>query len=108
MVGQDNRRFAHTDGSGRISITVPKPVTKLKLRYAPDDSATLIEVAVTLELPPVSDDAGAIARLENLGYPASTSRDFAVYMFQRDFGLVPPSCTIDDPTRQKLAQVHGS
>jgi outer membrane protein OmpA-like peptidoglycan-associated protein len=108
MVGQDNRIWAHTDGSGQISIAVPKPVTQLKLRYAPDDSATLLEVAVALDVPPISDDAGVVARLENLGYPASSSRDFALYMFQRDFGLVPPSCAIDDPTRQKLLQVHGS
>lgn len=108
MVGQDNRRFARTDGSGQITVAVPSAVAELKLRYAPDDAATLVEIAVQLDVPPVSDDAGAVARLVHLGYPADTDLAYAVYTFQRDFGVVPPSCALDGATRARLAQVHGS
>jgi outer membrane protein OmpA-like peptidoglycan-associated protein len=108
MVGRDERRFVHTDGNGQLIVAVPNGVTQLKLRYAPGDAATLVEVTAQVDVPAISDDAGVVARLLNLGYPADSDLQYAVYTFQRDFGLVPPSCVIDAATRAKVAEVHGS
>jgi hypothetical protein len=108
LVGQDNRAFGHTDGAGQVTFTIPEVVKELAVRYAPEDSAVLVEVPVALELPPISDDQGVIKRLTILGYPADTDLAFAVYLFQRDERLAPPTCRIDAATRQKVAEVYGA
>jgi hypothetical protein len=64
---------------------------------------------VKLVLPPVSDDAGALGRLANLGYPSTDDKDrgFAILSFQQDHGL-EQTLKLDGPTRQKLTELHGS
>ncbi|NMO22544.1 LysM peptidoglycan-binding domain-containing protein [Pyxidicoccus fallax] len=64
-------------------------------------------------LPPVESNAGARARLANMGYldetrASSTEEDFltALESFQNDEGL-PPTAMLDAATRERLAAVHG-
>jgi len=102
----DIRKFAKSDASGVLRLDIPLTAKKVTVRYVPSELVTPIEVHVDLELPPVSSDAGAIARLVNLGYPAERNLQFAVYRFQSDFGVSPRSGQLDGPTRQRLGDVY--
>lgn len=99
-------RFARSDGDGVLRVDVPNGTAKLAVRYVPPELVTPIEIAIDLELPPLSDDAGAIGRLVHLGYPADTDLQFAVFRFQSDFGVTDRTGQLDDATRKRLAAVH--
>jgi hypothetical protein len=99
------RVFGTTDEKGILTVQVPQGTKQVTVTYAPDDAESLTTVTVQLGLP--DDDAGALGRLRNLGYPADDDRDFALFSFQRDFEL-EATVTLDDPTRAKLKEVHGS
>lgn len=104
VLAGDRRIFAASDSQGRVTVRVPPDTDRLTLRYVPSDDATLIEAVVALDLPAADTDAGAQARLTNLGYDVG-DLPWAVMRFQLDFGL-PPTGTLDADTRQRLAAVH--
>jgi outer membrane protein OmpA-like peptidoglycan-associated protein/uncharacterized Zn-binding protein involved in type VI secretion len=102
----DARKFARSDGSGVLHLDVPTTAKKLVVRYVPAELVTPIEMHIDLELPPVSDDAGAIKRLVHLGYPADTDLQFSVFRFQSDFGVASRTGQLDGETRQRLAAIY--
>lgn len=104
IVAGPRRIFAASDGQGRVTVRVPDGTERLTLRYVPTDDATLIEATVELSLPPPGGEAGARARLANLGYDVG-DLPWAVTRFQLNFGL-PPTGTLDASTQTKLTAVH--
>lgn len=54
-----------------------------------------------------SDEAQARKRLHNIGYPDKYAFDVALRAFQRDAEL-PETGTLDDDTKQKLIDAHGT
>jgi outer membrane protein OmpA-like peptidoglycan-associated protein len=99
-------RFVRSDGAGVVRALVPKGTARVAVRYVPPELVTPIEIAIDLELPPVSDDAGAIGRLVHLGYPAASDLQFAVFRFQSDFGVTERTGQLDDATRKRLTAVY--
>lgn len=99
------RRFAKSDAQGVVRAEVPKDATKLLVRFTAGPSGTVVEREVVLGLPPVSDDAGAKARLQNLGYSTDADLRYAISQFQLDHGL-PATGQLSAPVRSKLAEVH--
>ncbi len=102
----DVRLFATSDGNGVLRLDVPMAATTIVVRYVPSDLVTAIQIQIDLALPPVSTDAGAIARLVHLGYAADTDLKFAVFRFQSDFGVASRTGRLDSATRQRLAAVY--
>jgi outer membrane protein OmpA-like peptidoglycan-associated protein len=105
---QGARLFGHSDAAGRLKADVPTGTKQVLVRYTPTGSATVFEMKITVELGPVSDDASAIARLVNLGYPADTDLNFALHSFQRDAGVTPATVALDAATRAAIASVHDA
>jgi hypothetical protein len=106
IVAGEFRTFAQTDAKGVVVAQVPKGTKEVTLSYAPADATALISCKVALELPAADTEAGVVARLENLGYPAKAQRGFALWSFQKDHGL-PVTLALDDATRARVAEVHG-
>lgn len=102
----DVRKFAKSDGNGVLRLDIPTSAKKLVVRYVPAELVTPIEMTIELELPPVSDDAGAVKRLVHLGYPADSDLEFAVFRFQSDFGVEKRTGRLDGATRQRLAEIY--
>ncbi|MEZ0227168.1 MAG: peptidoglycan-binding protein, partial [Planctomycetota bacterium] len=97
------RAFGKTNEEGILQVPVPEGATEVRITYSPADSQSLVSVVVKLDLPPADSEEGALGRLENLGYPARTDRDFALFSFQRDFDL-PVTADLDDATKKKLTE----
>ena len=102
------RFFGTSDGNGVLRVKLPDTTTATtaKVRYTPSNSSTSVEVEVTIEPGPISDDAAAKKRLANLGYEPDVDLVTAVSRFQRDFGVEPVTGELDAATREKLASVH--
>jgi len=99
------RIFTVTDSHGILRTQIPSGASSVRVRYTPNDITNLIELAVKLNLPDASTNAGAVGRLVNLGYPAERDLSASVSQFQRDFG-VAVSGKLDAPTQARLVEVH--
>jgi peptidoglycan hydrolase-like protein with peptidoglycan-binding domain len=98
-----------TDSQGTVVHKIPAAASQATL-MTPEDTLTF-ELG---KLDPIEEDSGISHRLRNLGLlhadETSESEDMvseAVREFQQQQGL-PVTGEVDDMTRQKLAQAHGS
>jgi len=107
IVAGGARIFARSDGSGRIRVQIPPGTDKVVVRYVPADMTTLVELPVALSLPPPDSDAGALARLRNLGYDVDEDRDGAIVRFQIDVRIAI-SGALDAATRERIREVHDA
>jgi len=99
-----------TDGEGKIEHPIATGARRGHLLVEGEDAIGL----ALGELDPVTTVAGVQARLMNLGYDCGggTGKDSArmqeaIREFQKGTGL-EPSGVVDDATRDKLIEVHGS
>jgi N-acetylmuramoyl-L-alanine amidase len=104
-----------TDGQGRVQQYVdPGAVSATLVRWParpryPETVSWALRVSA---LDPVGTPSGARARLANLGLPTGDESDEAalrdaVEAFQHSNGL-PVTGKLDDPTRARLLEAHGS
>lgn len=101
-------RSGVTDADGRLEEWVPAQATRARL-VLPDR----VYVLAIGHLEPVDTQAGAWARLVNLGYlrsdDAETPRAFRNML--RDFQMInglEPTGDLDETTQQRLREAHGS
>lgn len=100
-----------TDGSGKLSLTVPLTVQSLLIEFP---SVPLVRRLRVGHLDPAREPSGAAQRLRALGYltprteapPDSPGFAAAVSEFQRAQGVAVTG-TLDDATTQALEQAHG-
>jgi hypothetical protein len=98
-------RVATSQADGILRALIPVGIDEVVIHYQPKNSATIVQWPLRIHLSPVQDDIGAEGRLLNLGYPISSDRAFALFMFQGDHEI-PETGVLDDVTRAKLAEVH--
>jgi len=99
-----------TDGDGLIDIFIPPGSQQGKLSVGQGKTQQTFDLDFG-HLNPVSEPSGAIHRLENLGYDCGLNKEKglpqALRSFQAQNGLAI-SGTLDDATKSKLVEVHGS
>ena len=110
----DGRTFeGQTDGDGMLEEAIPPDSREGKITLYPGTSD---EKTMPLELggiDPVDTVIGARKRLSNLGYPCTLDDELSAELrekliqFQTDYGIAM-SGELDDATKQKLVEVHGS
>lgn len=99
-----------TDGEGRATFEVPVYVREVTV-FLP--KAALRFQIVIGQLDPITEPSGVYARLVNLGYahgggtPSAVDLRHAVAAFQQAEEL-PATGEVDDATRQRLGEVHGT
>ena len=104
-------RQVSTDGQGFLNFDIPPNTKEGRLRI---DSMG-IDVPLKIgHMDPAEEDSGWVARLVNLGYHHGQLGDMtdewlpiAIEEFQCDHGLKVTGL-LDDATRSKLREVHGS
>ena len=104
-----------TDGDGRIDVTVPAAARRAELVLSP---GTADERRLTLligGLDPATEITGVKQRLANLGFPAGDESDGAeTPELERALSAFQQHCElevtgrIDDTTRDRLVEEHGS
>jgi hypothetical protein len=103
----------HSDGNGYITIPVRPDSRQLKLKVI--DGTRTDEYTLPLgSIDPIDEISGVQQRLSNLGYPCSSEQGTmgeitrsAICAFQKEMNLNVTG-ELDDSTRQKLEQIHGS
>jgi hypothetical protein len=100
-----------TDGEGKLEVWIPPDARKGTITFCDDNCAINLELG---SLDPIDQISGIKGRLNNLGYNCGPADDdlnsatkAALKHFQKKNGL-EPSGAVDDQTRTKLKQVHGS
>lgn len=103
-----------SDADGLVDVPIPPEAVRGRIRFF---SGTADEIAYDLalgEMAPVDTVAGVRKRLANLGYPCLPSGEEgdadlqeALRRFQIDQGLETRG-SIDQDTRDRLREVHGS
>ena len=107
LKSEDGEELAKgTIEKGLIDVEVPGTFSKGELRLWEDDEENET-VVLTLEagLQPASEEDGAKARLNNLGYLIGDSSDEAVAAFQRDNALEPTG-ELNEATTLLLGHLH--
>jgi len=99
-----------TDADGKLEHAIPSSARRGNLLVEGEDPLPL----ALGELDPVNTLSGVQARLQNLGYDCdgvdgkdSPQTQGAIREFQKDNGL-DESGVVDDATRDKLVEAHGS
>lgn len=102
-----------TDGDGCVEIPIPPNASQGKLtvnKDKPDEKIIYLDLG---GMDPVDEPTGVRKRLNNLGYPCdddgpldADDLQVALAQFQDDNGLTV-SGTLDDPTKDKLKDLHG-
>jgi len=102
-----------SDGDGYITITVPPNARELKLKVT-EGSKTDEYILPLGSIDPIDELSGVQQRLTNLGYSCASEEGTlgelskaAIRAFQKEMQLNVTG-EIDDATRQKLKQIHGS
>lgn len=99
-----------TDGEGVATFGVPVRVREVTV-FLPSQGLRF-QLAVG-NLDPITEPSGVYARLVNLGYargggtPSALDQRHAVADFQRAEGLEPTG-EVDDATRRRLGELHGT
>lgn len=99
-----------TDGEGKVVLTIRRSEPGGDMALPQGTAAVLVG-----HLDPIDTESGVRARLSNLGYLLGDVEDaddaeelrFALQELQADYAL-PFTGELDDATRAKLAEVHGS
>lgn len=106
-------RSGQLDDDGRLSIAIPPNAYRgtLYLGEPPFEREIPLQLG---QLAPITETHGVKMRLHNLGFhcgaqddAASASLSNALHAFQQSVAL-PPTGELDDTTRQRLLDVHGS
>ncbi|WP_347988693.1 peptidoglycan-binding domain-containing protein [Methylomonas sp. AM2-LC] len=107
-------KSASTDDDGRIEISVPPNAREGKLILNPGTAEERIMPLALGSMDPITETSGFRMRLANLGYPCNISGEddsddlsSSLRRFQQDNQL-DITGRIDDATRNKLKQLHGS
>lgn len=104
-----------TDGEGMIEFSIPPGARRGKVILEPNTTRAK-EIPLMLgALDPVSETRGVKQRLANLGFDCGNTNDdalteeaeAALRFFQEEYGL-EVSGAVDDATRNKLKEIHGS
>lgn len=110
---QDQSIRGTTDGDGVVTAAVPSWLPAATVRVSDHGTEEVFQVALGY-LDPADSADGVMQRLTNLGYrceipglPADVALRFTISNFQRGTGL-PVTGELDDTTRQRLVEVHGS
>jgi len=103
-----------TDSNGFVEISLPPNAKQGRLVLkagTPEERAILLDLG---GLDPLSETSGVRKRLSNLGFPCQSTGDemtddleLSVRQFQEANGLEVTG-KVDDQTRDKLKQLHGS
>lgn len=99
-----------TDGQGKVSIFIPPGARKGKIILVNTGEEFALDLGC---LDPLTEITGVQARLANLGFHVEISGKWdenskeALKLFQKQNNL-EPSGEIDETTRNKLKEVHGS
>ena len=103
-----------TDGNGLLEVSIPPDAAEAVLTYELDGGVTIQRRLRLGGTDPSTEGDGLRQRLANLGYlpPDAVESDRgqlerAVRAFQQSQELEPTG-SVDDSTRKKLRQVHGS
>ncbi len=104
-------RQVTTDGDGFLDLDIPRAAKEGRLR----NETIGIDVPLKIgHMDPSEEDSGWVARLVNLGYHGGAVGDLsdellpaAIEEFQCDHGLKVTG-QLDEATRSKLLEVHGS
>ena len=107
----DEKREGVTDAAGYLRASIPPNARRAKLTFIEDDTTYDLTLG---KLDPLTESSGVQGRLTNLGFDCGSSdgvlgprtRD-ALRSFQHEQGL-PETGELDEKTRAKLGQVHGS
>jgi hypothetical protein len=114
--GLPERVEGRTDASGRVSFAAPVSVSEVTLELVELQRIHPIRIG---HLDPVATDGGVTQRLRHLGYlgaavagrpeppPTAERRSRAIAAFQRDHDIEATG-SLDDATRRRLVEVHGS
>jgi len=102
-----------TDGDGYLTINVKPNARQLKLQVT--EGSKTEEYTLPLgAIDPIDTLSGVQHRLANLGYPCGTEQGSigpltktALRAFQKEMNLTV-SGELDDATRQKLKEIHGT
>ncbi len=102
-----------TDADGNVMLSIPGSARRGRLLVGPEGQQ--IEYRLDLgHLSPIEDLAGVQERLNNLGFDCDGTEgkwnartEAALYRFQEENGLEITGKP-DEPTRNKLLEVHGS
>ncbi len=115
VVIDDEQFEGVSDSAGYIECRIPGNAKKGELIINPGQPDERVIQLILGALSPVSELAGVVERLENLGFqcgeddPQELTSDLrsALSLFQ-DQNKLPASGEPDEATRTKLVQVHGS
>jgi hypothetical protein len=102
-----------SDGDGYITITAPPNASELKLKVT--EGTKTDEYTLPLgSIDPIEELSGVQQRLTNLGYSCASEQETlgeltkaSIRSFQKEMHL-RVSGELDDATRQKLKEIHGS
>src|SRR5262249_8691976 len=100
-----------TDGSGKVTFEVSVHVREAEIVLLDKGLRFPIQIG---DMDPVNETSGVRKRLANLGFytpPWKGTSEEALKTdltaFQKAYGL-PPTGEVDDATRQRLVEAHGS
>lgn len=99
-----------TDGAGVATFEVPVRVREVTIFLPSRGMRFQLGIG---HLDPITEPSGVYARLVNLGYargggtPSALDQRRAVTDFQRAEGLTPTG-EVDDATRRRLGELHGT
>jgi len=99
-----------TDGQGKVSISIPPGTRQGKLILIKTGEEFNLDLG---HLDPITEITGVQARLANLGFDVEVSGKWderskeALRQFQKSNNLNPTG-EVDETTRNKLKEVHGS
>jgi hypothetical protein len=102
-----------TGGDGVIDVPIPPGARSGKLTLNPGTAQEKTFQCPFGSMDPIEEPSGVIRRLNNLGFycggndTSSPQFKAALSLFQQNFGL-PIDGNLDDATRAKLKEVHGS
>jgi hypothetical protein len=118
IYAQGVRTKVTTDGDGNISADVDPATDNLVVRLwegdFPQGASRTYSIAIAASMPDASSPAGVMTRLANLGYhrgaPTETLSTAAILRFQRAHAAdgLKPTGELDDATKKKLSDKHGS
>jgi N-acetylmuramoyl-L-alanine amidase len=102
-----------SDGEGYITLNVPPNASELKLKVT--EGSKIDEYTLPLgSVDPIEELSGVQQRLTNLGYSCASEQGTlgeltraSIRSFQKEMNL-RVSGDLDDATRQKLKEIHGS
>jgi N-acetylmuramoyl-L-alanine amidase len=100
---------ADANDKGVVTFNLPVRIKGGVLVIAPgmpEETSLRVQIG---RLDPIETLSGAVQRLQNMGYQVAAPEDLpsVIREFQADEGI-EMNGTLDGPTRQKLATVHGS